>query len=440
MNRLASIAVRQTLVSTVIILCAVLGFAAVAIDTTATSMRADLLRTIDTDIAGLADVMAGGGVAELRLRIGDRIALAPADDAPALYLLTDRAGVRLAGNLTDLPVIDATRSAAGEIDTAAGSAMVRATRLRGGMTLVVGRSLGPAAALTRHLERAFALTAVITLVAALAGGLAAAGRLGGRVARLNDAFDRFDRGDLAARADAPVGTDEVALLSQHVDAHLTKIEHLFRAQRQISDDIAHELRTPLVHLDTRLLEALDRNTDPAVASSLERARADVRSVVSLFDALLDIALADSAGGGVLATCIDLSSVASDIVELYAASAEEVGIDFAWRIAPGVTMRGEPMQISRLIANLLDNALKYVPSGSRVRLTVAPGPRLVVEDNGPGVAAADRETIFERFRRSTAAGSGHGLGLALVRVIAVRHGLAARVEDAAPGARFVIEPC
>lgn len=440
MSRLASIVVRQTFASTVIVLCAVVAFAIIAINTTATTMRADLLRTIDTDITGLVDVMAGSGLADLQMRIGDRIALAPSEGVPALYLLADRRGMRLAGNITALPAIDAARSASAEVATATGPALLRATRLRGGLTLVVGRSLAPAIALTRHLADVLALGASITLAAAVAGGLAAAGRLGRRVARLNHAFDRFDRGDLAARANAPVGADEIALLSRHVDAHLAKIEHLFQAQRQISDDIAHELRTPLVHLDTRLLEALDRNADAAVAATLDRARADVRSVVSLFDALLDIAMAESVGGETSAgTCIDMSGVASDIVELYAASAEEVGIDFTWRIAPGIEMRGEAMQISRLIANLLDNAFKYAPPGSRVRLTVAEGPRLVVEDNGPGIASADQKTIFERFRRSIATGSGHGLGLALVRVIAVRHGLAARVEDAEPGARFVIEP-
>ena len=98
-----------------------------------------------------------------------------------------------------------------------------------------------------------------------------------------------------------------------------------------------------------------------------------------------------------------------------------------------------MQMARLIANLLDNAFKYAPAGSRVRLTIGAGPRIVVEDNGPGVAPADRERIFQRFIRSAASGNGHGLGLALVKVIAARHGLAARVEDAAPGARFIIEP-
>jgi signal transduction histidine kinase len=236
------------------------------------------------------------------------------------------------------------------------------------------------------------------------------------------------------------GGDEIARLTGHVDAHLDRIEKLLRAQREISDDIAHELRTPLVHLDSRLLKALDRNADREVGEELERARADIRSVVSLFDALLDIALAESAGGsGTLRQEIDLSEVAGDVAELYQASAEEAGITFTTRIAPDVQLRGEAMQLARLIANLLDNAFKYAPRGSRVRLSVSPGPRILVEDDGPGVPPEDAERIFQRFLRGGTKANGHGLGLALVTVIAARHGLAARVESAAPGARFVVEP-
>ena len=96
-----------------------------------------------------------------------------------------------------------------------------------------------------------------------------------------------------------------------------------------------------------------------------------------------------------------------------------------------------MAITRMIANLLDNAFKFVPHGSRVRLTVSEGPKIVVEDNGPGIIDAERDRIFTRFYRAKATGQGHGLGLALVRIIAARHGLSSTYDDARPGARFVI---
>ncbi len=436
---LNSIAVRQAVISTLVVLAAVAAFAAIAIGIVDHGARADLLRTIDTDIAGLTDINSSGGTAELQRRIADRTDLAQVEGAAPLYFLADARGERLAGNLAAMPAVDAARSQAVEIGGSDGPALVRATRFRGGLVLVVGRSLGPALALTRYLRQVFIIGWIMALLASLLIGFVSARSLARRVTVLNDTFDRFDGGDLAARARASKGRDEIALLSSHVDGHLARIEQLIEAQRQISDNIAHELRTPLVHLDSRLIEALAADPSALVAEQLVRARADIRSIVLLFDALLDIALAEDVNRVGVHPAVDLSQLATDLAELYAASAEEAGIDFSTRIAPNVALTGEPMQVTRLLANLLDNAFKYVPAGSQVRLTVAPGPSLTIEDNGPGIAAADREVIFERFRRSAASGPGHGLGLALVKVIAARHGLSARVEDAQPGARFIVEP-
>ena len=432
----SSLALRQALLTAALVLLALLGFATASIQAIGETARATLLRTVDTDIAGLADITAGGGLPELERRIADRLALTPSDEPAPLYFLGDDVGHRIAGNLHAMPTVDARVSEARETN----GMIVRATRLRGGATLAVGRSLQPISALKARLWAIFGWAALATLVVSLGVALLVASRLGRRLARLNAAFDRFDQGDLAFRAGPAEGRDEVARLTGHVDAHLDRIEKLLRAQREISDDIAHELRTPLVHLDSRLLKALDRNADREVGEELERARADIRSVVSLFDALLDIALAESAGGsGTLRQEIDLSEVAGAVADLYQASAEEAGIIFTTRIAPSVRLRGEAMQLARLVANLLDNAFKYAPRGSRVRLSIAEGPRIVVEDDGPGVPPEEADRIFQRFLRGAAKGNGHGLGLALVTVIAARHGLSARVESASPGARFVVEP-
>ena len=434
-DRLASLVVRQTALTVALVLAALVGFAATALHVIALEMRADLQRTVDTDVAGLADIAATGGDAELARRIADRLALQPVEREPLRYLLLDAAGRRLAGNMAQTR-LDAARS---EIGIERGL-LLRATKVKGGATVVVGRSLRPLDTLAARLWRLALIGVAATVTLSLAAAALFAGRVGGRVARLNAAFDRFDDGDRQSRVAGVSGGDEIARLGRHVDRHLAKVERLFRTQRQISDDIAHELRTPLVHLDTRLLRALEHDLAPEAAEQLERARGDIRSVVSLCDALLDIALAESAvGAGAPGLHVDLSELASDLAELYAASAEEAGISLSARIAGGVAIRGEAMQLTRMIANLLDNAIKYVPAGGNVRLSLSAGPRLVIEDDGPGVPEADRELIFERFRRSAETGDGHGLGLALVRVIAARHGLSARAEDAGPGARFVVEP-
>jgi signal transduction histidine kinase len=437
---LTSIAVRQALVSAAVALVVVtlLGFITMA--TLRQSQQADLLRTIDTDIAGLADIAAQGGLPELQRRIADRTDFVALSDAAPAYLLVDAKGRKLAGNMAIMPSISAERSQASETTLNGESFLVRATRLRGGLTLVVGRSRAPAAALVAQLNRTFAVAALAAVVLSLFAGFLFARGLGNRVEWLNTTFARFAQGDLSARSGPSRRSDEIGLLGQHVDSHLAQISALLRAQREISDNIAHELRTPLMLLDTRLLTALERNIDEAVAVTLEEARGDIRTIVSLFDALLDLALADSRlGHAPRAAEFSLSELAANVADLYEASAEEAGLDFSLQIAPGVIMRGEKAEMIRLIANLLDNAFRHVPAGSRVRIAVAQGPRIVVEDNGHGIPAEDRERVFTRFHRSTTNAKGHGLGLALVKVIAMRHGLIARVEDAAPGARFIIEP-
>ena len=457
---LSSIAVRQALLSTLVMLIAATLLAYTALVTIESSAREQLLRTIDTDIAGLVDGMANGGAAEVARRIADRTDLSAQTGASSWYLLAGPRGTRLAGNLPSLPAVDAAVSQAASIDVSGEPVLVRATRLRGGLALVVGRSLAPANALAARLRRTFLLATLVAVAVSLLAGVAAAARLRRRVDGLNHAFRRFEQGERGARVGSSTGSgnastgssihgrDELAVLARHVDSYLDWVEQLLHAQRDISDNIAHELRTPLVHLDSKLLRAIDRAPDAATTADLHGARDDIRAIVSLFDALLDLAVAESRGhvpGS--AAEFDLSELAAGITELYAASAEEAGLAFTARIAPDLTMPGEPMAIMRLIANVLDNAFKYVPAGAHVRLTVAEGPRITVEDNGPGIAVADRERIFERFYRAgragagtgAGAGAGHGLGLALARVIAARHGLVSRVEDAGPGARFVFEP-
>jgi signal transduction histidine kinase len=433
-----SIAVHQALLSTLVTLAAMIFLAAAAGFAVERSMRADLQRTIDADIDGLTEIMVDGGPVELRRRTADRGEWRPADGAMAYYGIVDSSGARLAGNIGISPGFDAGRSRVAELSLGDDRVLLRATRLRGGWTLLVGRSLRGIEALQRQLWTNFLGVGIAVVLATLVAGFVMAMRLRGRVEVLSQTFTRFERGDRTARSDTVSSDDELGQLTRHVDAHLDWADKLLAAQREISDNIAHELRTPLVHLDTRLLGALGHNEHPAVAAELHLARSNIRSIVSLFDALLDLTLAEAGVTAAETSSFDLSEIAADLAELYTASAEEASLDFKARITPGVTMRGEGMAMTRLIANLLDNAFKYAPSGSKVRLIVVAGPGIIVEDNGVGIAPAEAEHIFLRFRRAAAPDTGHGLGLALVKIIAARHGLAARVEDARPGARFIVE--
>jgi signal transduction histidine kinase len=404
--------------------------------------RGMLAREVDTDLAGLADIYLSSDVAELRERIADRLAMNREDGERSWYLLTDPAGRRLAGNLDRWPVIASEVSEARYITLPDGDRMfARATQLGTGARLLVGRSSYRGQALLGRLATAFAVAGAGIALLSLVAGHFAARRLRARVEVVNATFAAVRAGRIAARAPGAGTNDELAELAANTNDMLDQVERLVEAQRAVSDQTAHEIRTPLMHLDTRILKAMESTQDVALLRTLDQSRGEIRGVVRLLDSLLDIAGTQAMRGDSRGMAeVDLSDIAESLADLYGASAEDLGIGFHARIAPCVRSRADPMQMTRLMSNLLDNAFKYVPSGGSIVLELGPGPRIVVQDNGPGIPAADRERIFERYvRLDGARGGGHGLGLALARAIAERHELSLHVEDAAPGARFVLQP-
>lgn len=404
--------------------------------------RAALAREVDTDLAGLADIHVTGGRAELGARIADRLAVEQDDGEHVWYLLLDAEGHRLAGNLDQWPAIASEVSQARFVALPDGGRMfARATRLATGAQLLVGRSNNRGEALQNRLAAAFAVAGAVIALLSLVAGHFAAQRLRVRIEGVNAAFAAVRAGHITARAPGREKGDELSELATNTNAMLDQIERLIEAQRAVSDQTAHEIRTPLMHLDTRILKAMDATQDEALLRMLDQSRGEIRVVVRLLDSLLDIAGTQAMRGDMRGlTDVNLSEIAESLSDLYRASAEELGIDFHARIASGVMVRADPMQMTRLLSNLLDNAFKYVPSGGTVLLTLSPGPYIAVQDNGPGIPAADRERIFERYvRLDGVKGNGHGLGLALARAIAERHCLRMHVQDASPGARFVVQP-
>ncbi|MBB3981377.1 signal transduction histidine kinase [Sphingobium fontiphilum] len=400
--------------------------------------RAMLGREVDTDLAGLADIYVSGGPAELTARIADRLSVERIDGERAFYLVTDGRGRRLAGNLTRWPDLSADVSEARFVTLPDGEPVfARATILGPDSRLVVGRSDRRGESLRRRLATAFASAGALVALVSLFAGHLAARRLRSRVEAVNATFAAVRDGRIEARVPEHGERDELGTLAGHSNAALDQIGRLIEAQRAVSDQTAHEIRTPLMHLDTRILRALECTADPALAAMLGQSREEIRGVVRLLDSLLDIAGTEAMRGDMRGLEeIDLSDLADALADLYTASAEDMGIGFRAMIAPGVTMRGDPMQMSRLMSNLLDNAFRHAPPGGTVVFTIAPGPQIMVEDNGKGIAPEDRERIFERYTRiNPQQGVGHGLGLALAKAIAERHALHIEVSDAAPGARF-----
>ncbi|GAB4475725.1 MAG: hypothetical protein OHK0018_06480 [Erythrobacter tepidarius] len=389
---------------------------------------------VDVDLAGLADIYATGGTAELQARIADRIALTPVEGSTSHYLLADDSGRRIAGDLAQWPPLDPAVSESGIITIGTNSrGFARAVQLGPNLRLVVARGIDIEAPVLSSIAMAFAGGGVVFIaLVALLGRFAALG-LQRRIERINLAFrEPQDGAGLAAAG--RIDGDEIDELTAHSGAALARVNDLLAAYKDTSEQLAHEIRTPLSYLDNRLVKALAQKPDPAIAEKLAEARSEIRRIVQTLESLLDIAASKANRGDRSGLApVDLSALVTGICELYAGSAEEAGLALDWTIAPGVTINGDERQLGRLVTNMLDNALKYVPRGGNVAITLEPGPVLVVADDGPGVDPQDRERIFDRFYRGRGKGeqtSGSGLGLALARAIAERHGLTLTLEEPA----------
>ncbi len=378
------------------------------------------------DLDGLAALYDQRRIIALREAIDYRAAAGAGSGE--LIVLLDRDGAVLAGTRADWP---AGLRPEGEGFGAEGARetvldgdrwLVVARELPGGFPLLVGRSLAPVDATLAALRRGMlGLMAALALAGAGVGWLAAR-QVMGRIGRLNALADRVAAGDLDARLPGPRGPDEFGLLETHVHAMLDRIGNLNRATHRLSDTIAHEMRTPL----NRMLARLGRIEGQEAA--VEEVRAEMRQAIRVFDSLLDISRAEAdqgQGGGLVP--VDLSATAAQVWELYEALAEDKGLTARAEVTPGLMVLGDRNLIAQMVANLLDNAIKYCSPGDSLNLTVAPGERhlLRVADTGPGLPEDLQGEAFERFTRAErdrARGiKGHGLGLALVRAIALRHG-------------------
>ena len=413
------------------------------------SIEAESESAIVAEIAGLAAVYRQQGRAALVDEVGRRAAQ---PYRGTIYLVQDPDGERLAGNLAGW---DEEPRADGALFTFVvqppGSDSVRAQArtfaLEGGYKIVVGRTLAAQDSFQRALNRGLVLAFVGALVVGIIGGLLLARQTERRIEAMNRAIDRVRAGALEVRLpQRRGGADEFDRLAGQINRLLAESEALIRGMRQVTDDVAHDLRTPLQRLRTRLEEALEQADEPA-RTTIENALEDLDRLLRLFRTVLLINNAESGAPKQSFQHLDLSAVVSDAAELYEAVLEEVGIAFQQRIPPGVQLRGNGSLLAQAVANLLDNAAKFTPPGGRVELSVSAGdPVLVtVRDTGPGIPLERQDEARRRFTRlDSARGTpGHGLGLALVDAVARLHGGSLRLEDGKPGLcaqlRLAVDP-
>jgi signal transduction histidine kinase len=348
------------------------------------------------------------------------------------YLLATPGGQRVAGNLS--VAIRRPGWHEGRVvrpDGAEAPVMMLAAPLPEGGILVVGRDLSAVRELERRLLGAAMWVAGAVLLLGLLGGLLIGRSVARRAAAMEAALGAVQAGALDRRLAVGPGGDEFDRLAARINATLDRMQGLMASLREVTDDIAHDLRTPL----TRLRQRLDMVARAPTAAAIAEAQAEADHLLEIFAALMRIAQVESGTRHAGFVQADLSAIAQSVAEVYAPAAEERGQTLVADIAPGVMLPGDPALLTQLLANLVENAIRHGRPDGHVLLSL--GERqIVVADDGPGIPEADRERVFRRFLRLDAARStaGSGLGLALVRAVADLHGLAIALEDAAPGLR------
>jgi signal transduction histidine kinase len=284
---------------------------------------------------------------------------------------------------------------------------------------------------------------VTTALAALIGGFMLGRGVLRRLDTISSTAGEIISGDLTRRVPMGGRNDEFHELAAKLNAMLDRIEQLMVGMRQVTDNVAHDLRSPLARLRNGLeVMLLESRSEDEYRAAIEQAIQDADGLLKTFNALLSIAQAEAGVRRNDWSEVNLSALTQDMAELYEAVAEDRGVQFQYTAAPDIRMLGNPHLLAQALSNLLDNSMKYVGDGGRVelRVTAEDGTATItVTDNGPGIPAADRERVLERFVRLDSARSspGNGLGLSLVRAVAHLHGAQLLLEDNEPGLRAVL---
>jgi signal transduction histidine kinase len=363
----------------------------------------------------------------------------------ALYMLSDGLHHVVAGNLEFWPQIsgvpgdmvefDYNRPVDGKLEER--RARGRVLVLASDFTLLVAQDVHD-----RYLtERMFTTTLPWTVLLILLLGTVGGALMGRNMLRRLDTINRTSgeiiAGDLSRRVPMTGSGDEFDVLAENLNRMLDRIERLMKGLREVTDSVAHDLRTPLTRLRNRLEESLTRlQTSGNQASEIERAITETDQLIGTFNALLLIAETDAGTTRAAMAPLELGGLAADVAELYEPLAEEKKISLALAPSSPAAIEGNRSLIAQALANLVDNAIKYTPAGGKVRVGVSAsdsGVELSVADSGPGIPATDRPRVVERFVRLEASRNspGTGLGLSLVAAVAHFHRAELVLEDNLP---------
>jgi len=412
-------------------------------------------REIRREMSSLVSAYERAGLVAVNQSLIERAA----SERPYLYLLLDPRGQKISGSIDESPAEGfggaPTWTSFTVVDPEDGRrhpARGLQQKLSGGEMLFVGADTGEDEAYVLNIIRALWGAGALVVILGLAGGVLMSRNVSRAMASLTEVVDAVRNGDLAARAHVRGTRDEFDELAIGLNEMLDRLERSMAGHKHAGDAIAHDLRSPLTRLRARLeaayldVEAGKGDPQQALAQALE----DTDGVLKTFGAVLSIARLQAAGTAPDPVVFDPAELAADISELYEPLCEDKGLDFAAEFAKDLTVRGNREFLAQALANILDNAIKYTPSGGaimlRVRRRSSGEVEFSVTDTGPGVPEADRARVVERFVRleNSRNQPGAGLGLSLVGAVAEAHGgrleLAegpGKVGESGPGLRVAL---
>lgn len=375
---------------------------------------------------------------------------------PSLYFLSDAGGAKLAGNLPVLPENVAASATGGvfyyrregDASGAERLAVGMPVAVPGGLHLVIGHDVEEQLALASQIKRNFLWGFGTLAVAALIAGLAVGRTVLRRVEMINATTRSIMAGDLSRRVPVTGSRDELDELSESLNGMLDRIEQLMNGLREVSDNIAHDLKTPLNRLRNSAEDALRSSRGAeGYREGLEGAIEKADDLIKTFNALLLIARLEAGVVEESAEVFDLGRLVRDVAELYEPVAEEAGLTLDIEAGDGIEVRANRQLVGQAVANLADNAIKYSAGADRIpdpAVSVRVGARagaaeISVADRGPGIDAKDRDRALRRFVRleKSRTQPGTGLGLSLVAAVARLHNGNVRLEDNDPGLRVVV---
>ena len=402
---------------------------------------------IEAEITGLSEQYQRLGLRGLGESVMSRSLHAQGE----LYLLTDGAHRPLAGNLDAWPAITANPGNFVEFDyerRVNGVAETRRARgrlftLAGNFDLLVAQDVHDRDLTQRMYTTTLPWTVALILVFGLLGGALMSRNMLRRLDAINRASGEIMAGNLTQRVPVSGAQDEFDVLAENLNRMLDRIERLLKGLREVTDSVAHDLRTPLNRLRQRLEQSQARLAiTGSDTGEIERAIADTDQLIGTFNALLLIAETDAGAARGAMSPLDLASVAGDVSELYEPLAEENKVALSLVAATVPKIEGNRSLVAQALANLVDNAIKYTPPGGRITISIAQGFAgidLCVADTGPGIPPQDRARVVERFVRLEASRNspGTGLGLSLVAAVAHFHNAQLLLEDNGPGLKAIL---